>query len=98
MQEEPIGAGAFSRAETAVEDARDQAQALREVLFIHPETLTLDELVRVMTVGSTVFVERDRVERAVRELIAGGLFHPRTDDDLIRATRAAVNFCGLMDV
>ena len=98
MQEEPIGAGAFSRAETAVEDARDQAQALREVLFIHPETLTFDELVRVMTVGSTVFVERDRVERAVRELIAGGLLHPRTDDDLIRATRAAVNFCGLMDV
>lgn len=69
MQEEPIGVGAFSRAETAVEDARDQAQALREVLFIHPETLTFDELVRVMD---------HRVDR-VRGTGSGRASGPRTD-------------------
>ena len=98
MQEEPIGVGALSHATTAVEDARDQAQALREVLFIYPETLTFDELARLMTVGSTQLIECDRVERAVRDLIAGGLFHPRTDDDTVRPTRAAINFSALMDV
>jgi hypothetical protein len=98
MHKEPIGAGVFSRATIAVEDVRDQAQALREVLFIYPETLTFDELARLMTVGSTQHIERDRVERAVRDLIAGGLFHPRTDDDVVRPTRAAINFCALMDV
>lgn len=98
MHEEPIGAGALSHATTAVEDARDQAHALREVLFIYPETLTFDELARLMTVGSTQLVERDRVERAVRDLVAAGLFHPRTDDDIVRPTRAAINFSALMDV
>lgn len=98
MQEEPIGAGALSRTAIAVEDDRDQAQALREVLFIYPETLTFDELARLMTIGSTQLIERDRVERAVRDLIAGGLFHPRTDDDVVRPTRAAINFSALMDV
>ena len=51
-----------------------------------------------MTVGSTEHIERDRVERAVRDLIAAGLFHPRTDDDIVRPTRAAINFSALMDV
>lgn len=31
-------------------DARDQAEVLREVLGIYPETLTLDELIRELTV------------------------------------------------
>src|ERR1700760_3933156 len=53
-------------------DARDQAEVLREVLGIYPETLTLDELIRELTVASTAFTEVDRIHRAVRVLTAGG--------------------------
>lgn len=71
-------------------DARDQAEVLREVLGIYPETLTLDELVRELTVASTEFTEHDRIRRAVRVLTAGGLLH--RIGDLVLPTRAAVNF------
>lgn len=71
-------------------DARDQADVLREVLGIYPETLTLDELVRELTVASTEFPEHDRIRRAVRALTAGGLLH--RIGDLVLPTRAAVNF------
>jgi hypothetical protein len=80
----------------ADQDDRDQAQALREVLFIYPETITLDELTRELTVASTEFEEHDRVQRAVRELVACGLFH--RNGDLVLPTRAAVRFSALMDV
>lgn len=49
----------------AAQDARDQAEVLREVLGIYPETLTLDDLTREFTVASTEFSEpwtRERVE------------------------------------
>ena len=71
-------------------DARDQAQVLREVLGIYPETLTLDELIRELTVGSSEFTERDRIRRAVRSLVAGGLVY--VVGDFVLPTRAAVNF------
>jgi hypothetical protein len=71
-------------------DARDQAEVLREVLGIYPETLTLDELIRELTVDSAEFTERDRIRRAVRTLIAGGLLY--LVGDFVLPTRAAVNF------
>ncbi|MGN6587177.1 MAG: hypothetical protein ACTHKT_06845 [Solirubrobacterales bacterium] len=64
---------------------------LREVLELNPEIRTIDELVRELTVASTEFGERDRIERAVRDLIAGGLLHRRADD-LILPTQPAVHF------
>ncbi len=89
MQEERKGAGE-DRATTADRDARDQAEVLREVLDIYPAAMTLDELVRELTVASDEFAEQDRVQRAVRDLIAGGLLH--RVGDLLLPTRAAVNF------
>ena len=71
-------------------DARDQAEVLREVLGVYPETLTLDELIRELTVASTEFSERDRIRRAVRVLVAGGLLY--LVGDFVLPTRAAVNF------
>jgi hypothetical protein len=71
-------------------DARDQAEVLREVLGIYPETLTLDELIRELTVASVEFTERDRIRRAVNALIAGGLMY--LVGDFVLPTRAAVNF------
>jgi hypothetical protein len=96
MQDKPRGAGDHERATTAAEDLNDQARVLREVLFIYPEAMTLDELVRELTAASPEFSERDRIERAVRDLIAGGLLH--RVGDLVLPTRAAVNFHALEEV
>jgi hypothetical protein len=95
MHDKPSSAD-DERGTTAAQDARDQARVLREVLFIHPETMTLDELVRELTVDSPDFSEQDRVKRAVRDLIAGGLLHQV--GDLVLPTRAAVNYHVLEDV
>jgi hypothetical protein len=83
-------AGATHPTNIADLDALDQADVLREVLGIYPETLTLDELVRELTVASTTFTEVDRIQRAVRVLTAGGLLH--RIGALVLPTRAAVNF------
>ena len=74
----------------AAREDRNQAEALRHVLDIYPETMTLDELVCELTVASEEFSERDRVERAVGDLIAGGLL--RRAGELIVPTRPAVNY------
>lgn len=89
MHDKPSGA-VDERATTTAEDIKDRARVLREVLDLYPETMTLDELVRELTVDSVEFQERDRVQRAVRDLIAGGLIH--RVGDLVLPTRAAVNF------
>jgi hypothetical protein len=89
MHDKPSGA-VDERATTAAQDIEDRARVLREVLDLYPETLTLHELVRELTVDSVEFQERDRVQRAVRDLIAGGLIH--RVGDLVLPTRAAVNF------
>ena len=89
MHDKPSGA-VDERATTAAEDIKDRARVLREVLDLYPETLTLDELVRELTVDSVEFEERDRIQRAVRDLIAGGLIH--RVGDLVLPTRAAVSF------
>jgi hypothetical protein len=70
---------------------RDQARVLRTILDLHPEPLTLAELTRELTIDSTDHGERDRIERAVRDLIGGGLLH--LVGDLVLPTRAAV-LCG----
>jgi hypothetical protein len=89
MQDKTIGA-AHEGATTAAQDIKDRARVLREVLDLYPETLTLDELVRELTIDSVEFQERDRIHRAIRDLIAGGLIHKV--GDLVLPTRAAVNF------
>ncbi|HEU4706629.1 MAG TPA: hypothetical protein VFS64_05555 [Solirubrobacterales bacterium] len=97
MRNKPIGAGNERATTTADQDDRDQAAVLREVLLIYPEPLTREELIREKSVGSTEFSERDRIERAVRDLTACGLLH-RRDDDLVIPTRAAVRAYLLFDV
>jgi hypothetical protein len=79
----------------AEEGARDQAEVLREVLEVYPATMTLEELVRELTVASAEFSEQDRIQRAVRELTAGGLLH--RIGGLVLPTRAAVNYHALPD-
>ena len=93
MHDKPKGAGDDERATTAALDDCDQARVLRQVLFLYPESLTLAELVRELTVASTDFQEQDRIERAVRDLVAAGLLH--RVGDLVLPTRAAAYFDAL---
>lgn len=89
MQDKPSGAGHERATSTAEEDHRDQAGVLRHVLSIYPEVVTKDELIREMAGRpSPAFAERDRIERAVRDLSTGGLLHE--DGKLVLPTRAAV--------
>lgn len=96
MQDKPKGAGDDPRTTTATEDDRTEAAVLREVLFLYPESLTLEELIRQMTSASTEFPEVDQVRRAVRELTAAGLLHQV--GDLVLPTRAAVRFHELAEL
>jgi hypothetical protein len=91
--ENPTGRGATERLTTAEQDDRDQAAVLQQLLFIYPEPITREELVREMTLAGT---EPDWIERAIRDLAASGLLH-RRDDDLLIPTRAAVRAFALFD-
>jgi hypothetical protein len=91
--ENPTGRDATERLTTAEQDDRDQAAVLQQLLFIYPEPITREELVREMTLAGT---EPDWIERAIRDLAASGLLH-RRDDDLLIPTRAAVRAFALFD-
>ena len=95
MHDKPRGAGHDERATTAALDLCDQARVLDEVLALYPEALTLDEVVREVTGASAEFDERDRVERAIRDLAGGGLLH--RNGALVFPTRAAVLFHALAE-
>jgi hypothetical protein len=56
----------------AREDQRDEAAVLMHVVESHPTTLRLSDLIRDLS-DPEDFAERDRIERAVRELVKGGL-------------------------
>lgn len=92
MHDKPKGAGVDPALdETGNEDVQDQSRVLREVLDLNPKIRTKDELVRELTISSTEFSERDRIERAIRDLVAGGLLHIRAGD-LVLPTQPAVHF------
>lgn len=96
MRIKPIGAGNERATTTAEQDDRDQAALLAEILLGYPEPITREELIRQQTFGSADPVDRDRIERAIRDLVAAGLIHGR-DDDLVIPTRAAVRAYVLLD-
>jgi hypothetical protein len=54
------------------EDRRDEGAVLRHVVESHPTTLRLSDLIRELG-DADDFSQRDAVERAVRELVRGGL-------------------------
>jgi hypothetical protein len=97
MHDHPLDAGEDRAVTPAEEDVREQSQVLREVLLIHPETATYEELVRCLGGASDEFADRDRIQRAVRDLVAVGLLHLRAGD-LVLPTRAAVSFHRLYGV
>jgi len=96
MHDKPRGADCEGASTTAAFDDRDQAAVLQEVLFIYPEVLTHDELARQMTFAPDAFAQRDRIERAVRDLTAAGLLHQV--GPLVLPTRTAVVFNRLAEL
>jgi len=59
-------------ADNAVEDLQDERAVFVHVVETHPTTLKLSDLTRELG-DPQEFSERDRIERAVRELVKGGL-------------------------
>jgi hypothetical protein len=96
MRNKPSGADDERATTTAEQDDRDQSAVLMQVLFIHPEAITLAELVREVTSASPDPAERDGIERAVRDLTGVGLL--RLDGALVTPTRAAVKFHELAEI
>ncbi|HSS42715.1 MAG TPA: hypothetical protein VLK37_09250 [Solirubrobacterales bacterium] len=96
--EKSTAPGAARRLTTYDEDEREQLAVLRQVLQLHPEALTLSELIRELTGGgSKPFMDVDAVERAVHELVGTGLFHCLGEDEAVRPTRAAVRLYDLWE-
>ncbi len=79
----------------AVVADRDQCTVLRFLLELHPAQITIEELVRELTIASDEFSKTDPIEQAVRNLIASGLLNLR--GDYLIATRPAVRFGQLVD-
>lgn len=94
MRNKPSGADDERAKTTAEQDAREECRVLREVLSDYPETLTLEELVLVLTSGSPAFSDEDAVRLAVTELVGVGLL--RRHGDYVLPTRPAVVFYALM--
>ena len=72
------------------QDIHDQGIALVHVVDAYPTQLRLSDLGRELTDGSGDFAERDRIERAARDLVAVGLLF--RCDGLLLPTRAALRF------
>jgi hypothetical protein len=96
MHDKPRGGDIEGASTTAEMDDRDQAAVLREVLFIYPEVLTFDELARQLTFVSDPSAQRDRIDRAVRDLTGAGLLHQV--GPLVLPTRTAVVFDRLAEL
>jgi hypothetical protein len=90
MHDKPIDAGEASTRSNAAQDLRDQGVVLIHVLSIYPTQLRLSELIRELTDGSGDFAERDRIERAVRDLSGAGLLF--RCEGVVLPTRAALRF------
>jgi hypothetical protein len=70
-----------------VEDKIEKTAVLGHVLTMHPLSLRLSDVVREV---SKEGAEGERIERAVRELVRGGLLHRQCE--LVLPTSAALHF------
>lgn len=71
----------------ASEDRQTERAVLAHIIEAHPTTLRLSDLIRELGDGED-FAERDRIERAVGELVKGGLLF--RSDGAVLPTRQAL--------
>ena len=88
--ENPTGKGAAEAPQSETQDLRDQALVLTQVLANWPTPLGVADLIRELAESPTEFRQRDRVERAVGDLVGVGLAHRCAD--VVLPTRAALCF------
>lgn len=74
-------------ATTAAEDLKEERAILAHVVDAYPATLRLSDLIRELG-DPDAFSERDGIERAVRELVKGGLLF--RCEGVVLPTRAAL--------
>jgi hypothetical protein len=79
----------------AAQDRYDQGIVLVHVVHHYPTHFRVSDLVRELTDGSKEFEERDRIERAVHELVRVGLLF--RCDGLALPTRAALRAYEVLD-
>jgi hypothetical protein len=72
----------------AAQDRHDQGIVLVHVVHHYPTNFRLSDLVRELIAESGDFGERDRIERAMRDLVAVGLLF--RCNGLVLPTRAAL--------
>ena len=75
------------------QDAEDQRVVLAFILGEHPAQHTIPEVSRALYAGPIDFKDDDAVERAIRDLVGGGLLH--CQGRFVLPTRAALYFSGL---
>lgn len=76
----------------AAEDRQLERAVLSHVIASHPTTLRVSDLTRELG-DPDDFAKRDGIERAVRELVKGGLLF--RSDGAVLPTRAALYLCEL---
>jgi hypothetical protein len=91
MHDKPKGRGADGRASTATQDLRDQGVVLMVVLANHPAQLRLRDLIGEVGSEHPDFRERDRIKRAVRDLVAGDPLYRSGDMVLCRRRPACAS-------
>jgi hypothetical protein len=72
------------------EDTMAQSAVIALVLAEHPTQITGAELAREFCKSAEDFSERDALDRAIRDLVGGGLL--RLQGDSVLPTRAALHF------
>lgn len=77
----------------AAQQARNQRVVLSFLLDEHPAQLTIPEVARALYVHPGDFKENDAVERAIRDLVGGGLL--QCHGAFVLPTRAALCFSAL---
>lgn len=91
--ENPMGCTECGLPDFAAQDTKDQGIVLAFVLEEHPAQLTIPEVARALYAHPDDFESSDAVERAIRDLVGGGLLHCL--GPFVLPTRAALYFSRL---
>ena len=82
-------------ASNAAADRREEGEVLRHVIAVHPATLRLADLIRELGEPED-YAQRDGIERAVRELVKGGLLF--RCEGAVLPTRQALYLCDVLEL
>lgn len=77
----------------AAQETRNQRVVLDFLLEQHPAQLSIPEVAQALYAHPGDFAKGDEVERAIRDLVGGGLLH--CHGPFVLPTRAALYFSGL---